>query len=159
MGTSKNDKNKDYNWFKKLILRYADISAMSLFISPFVFLGLLKLGEIKTHLSEDWELYLNGLLLVFIIPYTIGIITCLLKINIQRDVSKLYTTLILIFSVVFYGFSYIIIYINRDSKLEGSIFFMLIVFSIINSNFIVYILKSLFLILKIGFSSWMKIKT
>lgn len=147
MYTNKNDNNKDYNWFEKLILRYSDISAISLFISPFMFLMLLKLGEIRIHIHGKNEIYLNGLLLVFIIPYTIGIMISLLKISFQKEFSKK-NKIWLVVAFIFYVFSYFTVFIDSNSELNALIIIGFIVFALINSILITYILKSIFFSLK-----------
>lgn len=147
MDTNKNDNNKDYNCFEKLILRYSDISAISLFISPFMFLMLLKLGEIRIHIHGKNEIYLNGLLLVFIIPYTIGIMISLLKISLQKEFSKKNKIWLLV-AFIFYAFSYFTVFIDSNSKLNALIIIGFIVFALINSILITYILESIFFSLK-----------
>lgn len=147
MYTNKNDNNKDYNCFEKLILRYSDISAISLFISPFMFLMLLKLGEIRIHIHGKNEIYLNGLLLVFIIPYTIGIMISLLKISLQKEFSKKNKIWLLV-AFIFYAFSYFTVFIDSNSKLNALIIIGFIVFALINSILITYILESIFFSLK-----------
>ena len=148
MAKNKNDNNKDYNCYEKLILRYSDISAISLFMSPFMFLGLLKLGELRTHIPKTWENYIYGLILVFIIPFTIGIMVCLLKINIKQEVPKMFIAIIMLLAFVFYGGSYFFIYFNKSSNLTGWNVFFLALFSLINPGFIIYILKSIFMSIK-----------
>ena len=125
-----------------------NICAFAFFISPLVFLGLLKLGELRTHMSDDWDEYFAGLVLVFIIPFTIGIVILLLKISMQSNMSKLCIIIVTFVVSVFYCIFYFVIYITNDSHLNGKIIVSLYLFALFNSILLIYILKSIFIRLK-----------
>lgn len=147
---NKNGKIKEMLSFIKKMLSFIDLNicAFAFFSSPFVFLGLLKLGELRTHMSDDWGAYFAGLVLVFILPFTIGIILLLLKINMQNNMSKLGITILTIVASAFYFISYYAIYLTNDSDLNGKIIVSLYLFALYNSILLIYILKSIFIQLK-----------
>lgn len=143
-----NNENKNGKIKKALSFIDLNICAFAFFISPFVFLGLLKLGELRTHMPDDWDAYFAGLVLVFILPFTIGIVLLLLKISMQNNMSKLGITILTIGASVFYCILYFTIYITNDSDLNGKTIVFLYLFALFNSILLIYILKSIFIRLK-----------
>ncbi|MGC7819765.1 hypothetical protein ACP21P_04540 [Staphylococcus epidermidis] len=99
-------------------------------------------------MSDDWDAYFAGLVLVFILPFTIGIILLLLKINMQNNMSKLGITILTIGASAFYFISYFAINITNDSDLNGKTIVFLYLFALFNSILLIYILKSIFIRLK-----------
>ncbi|OFM94507.1 hypothetical protein HMPREF2639_03175 [Staphylococcus sp. HMSC078D05] len=146
-GFEKNEKNNETSKKENDFLNL-NTFAFAFFISPFIFLGLVKLGELRTDMPRDWDLYLAGLAIIFIIPFTIGIILLLLKINTQNNISKLGITILTIVASAFYFILYLATFITNDSDLNKKTILSLILFAFFNSILLIYIFKSIFIRLK-----------
>lgn len=146
-GFEKNEKNNETSKKENDFLNL-NTFAFAFFISPFIFLGLVKLGELRTDMPRNWDLYLAGLAIIFIIPFTIGIILLLLKINMQNNISKLGIIILTIVASAFYFILYLATFITNDSDLNGKTILYLILFAFFNSILLIYIFKSIFIRLK-----------
>lgn len=146
-GFEKNEKNNETSKKENDFLNL-NTFAFAFFISPFIFLGLVKLGELRTDMPRNWDLYLAGLAIIFIIPFTIGIILLLLKINMQNNISKLGITILTIVASAIYFILYLATFITNDSDLNEKTILSLILFAFFNSILLIYIFKSIFIRLK-----------
>ncbi|MGX0911794.1 hypothetical protein [Staphylococcus caprae] len=121
--------------------------SFTFFVSPFLFLLFLKIGEIRTTVTTKTENLIYGYSLIFIIPFILGILLFTLYMSISEKEKSGYIGLILtlIFSVIYY-----FVFTDKSSKLDTRNIIVIVIFSLLFSYLIIYIIDLLF----IKFKDW-----